>query len=158
MERTRAERRKNLLKHENKTGEFKAQPHLKETIFKIGDGKRDRKLVAVKDPRSKSHKTQNGRDKNKHQDLEFTQAKSELTLLVRKAKRLTVLIRKLNRGATGKTAQKLEEISQKLKNAKTRKELTKVTEEIAGVGLSEREKEIRILEKAIKIIRKEEKQ
>ncbi len=148
MERTRAERRKNLLKHEKKTGEFKAKPHLKETIVKIGDGKRDRKLVAVKDPRSKSHKTQNGRDKNKHQDLEFTQAKSELT----------VLIRKLNRGATGKTAQKLEEISQKLKNAKTRKELTKVTEEIAGVGLSEREKEIRILEKAIKIIRKEEKQ
>lgn len=148
MERTRAERRKNLLKHEKKTGEFKAKPHLKETIVKIGDGKRDRKLVAVKDPRSKSHKTQNGRDKNKHQDLEFTQAKSELT----------VWVRKLTRGATEKTAQKLEEISQKLKNAKTRKELTKVTEEIAGVGLSEREKEIRILEKTIKIIRKEEKQ
>jgi hypothetical protein len=153
MTSTLAQRRKDMLKHEKGEKRFSKKPHLKETIVKVGDGKRDRKLVAVKDPRSKSHRIQNARERNKHQDLEFTQAKSELTLLIRRVKKHT----KEKTGDNEKTLKKLEEIEGKLKIATKKKEIDGLFEEIIKLKIEEDREMIRALQKGLRIVGKLEK-
>lgn len=148
MTRTLAQRRKDMLKHEKEEPKFRKKPHLKETIVKIEDGKRERRLVEVKNPRSKAKRTQNGRDKNKHQDKEFTQAKAELTLLVRRLKKQV---------SDEKTAKKLDKIGEELKQAKDKKTVDRLVRKVIELGLEERREQIRLLKKGLKIIEKDKK-
>jgi hypothetical protein len=150
MTSTLAQRRKDMLKHEKEEKPHFSKPHLKETIVKVGDGKRERKLVAVKNPRSKAHRTQNGIDKNKHQDLELTQAKSELTLLIRRVKKHT----KEKTGDNEKTLKKLEEIEGKLKCATTKREIDELFEEMIKLKIEEDREMIRALKKGLRILEK----
>lgn len=147
MTSTLAQRRKDMLKHEKGEKKFSKKPHLKETIVNVGDGKREKRLVAVAKPKSKSHRTQNGIDKNKHQNLELNRAKSELTLVVRK----------LKRRVDEKILPNLERIEEELKRATTKKGVDKVVRKIIEIKIEQDRETIKTLKAGLRVLEKWEK-